>query len=87
MFGKKQFQLMKNSAFLINTARGQLIIESDLYQALINHEIAGAALDVFENEPPNNDKLINFSNLKCVWCVNETFCKRPSAFFSCCAKI
>lgn len=63
MFGKKQFQLMKNSAFLINTARGQLIIESDLYQALINHEIAGAALDVFENEPPNNDKLIKLNNL------------------------
>tara|TARA_Y100000590_G_scaffold9892_1_gene12197 strand:- start:25689 stop:26630 length:942 start_codon:yes stop_codon:yes gene_type:complete len=63
MIGKKQFELMKNTAFIINTARGQLIIESDLYDALTNNKIAGAALDVFETEPPTNSKLIKLKNL------------------------
>ena len=63
MIGKEQFELMKNTAFIINTARGQLIVESDLYNALTDNQIAGAALDVFEIEPPTNSDLIKLNNL------------------------
>ena len=63
MIGKKQFELMKNTSFIINTARGKLIVESDLFDALTNNQIAGAALDVFETEPPINSELIKLKNL------------------------
>lgn len=48
-------QQMKPSAFLINTARGQLINEDDLAEALNNEVIAGAGLDVLSKEPPSSD--------------------------------
>jgi D-3-phosphoglycerate dehydrogenase / 2-oxoglutarate reductase len=48
---KNSFKIMKNTSFLINTARGGIIDEDDLYDALNNKKIAGSALDVFENEP------------------------------------
>ncbi len=51
MFTLKEFEQMKPSAYLINTARGPVIKEDDLIQALENGLIKGAALDVFENEP------------------------------------
>lgn len=51
MIGKEQFSLMKPSAYLINTSRGAIINENDLYTALKNHWFAGAGLDVLENEP------------------------------------
>ena len=63
IMGSKQFDMMKNSAYLINTARGQLINESDLYQALVNNNLAGAALDVFSKEPPHGNKLIQLDNV------------------------
>ena len=46
---------MKSSAYLINTGRGALVNEKDLQQALINGQIAGAALDVLLDEPPPLD--------------------------------
>lgn len=48
-------QLMKPSAILINTSRGQLVDETDLADALNNQLIAGAALDVLSSEPPSAD--------------------------------
>ncbi len=51
LLGKAQFALMKPDAVLINTARGPIVNESALIEALKNQQIAGAALDVFEEEP------------------------------------
>ncbi|RAS75883.1 D-2-hydroxyacid dehydrogenase [Priestia endophytica] len=51
MFGEEQFKQMKNSAFLVNIGRGELVRERELIHALQNAEIAGAGLDVFEQEP------------------------------------
>lgn len=51
LLGKKEFVKMKNTAFLINTARGAVVHEEALAKALEKGEIAGAGLDVFENEP------------------------------------
>jgi len=53
MFGLVQFQRMQQSAYLINTSRGGVIVTDDLWTALKNNEIAGAALDVFDPEPPD----------------------------------
>ncbi len=55
MFGSSEFSLMKNSAFFINCSRGVVVNEADLIDALEKEEIAGAALDVFEQEPPAKD--------------------------------
>ncbi len=51
LFDKKVFSKMKKTSFLINTARGKIINESDLVSALKKKEIAGAGLDVFASEP------------------------------------
>lgn len=51
LFGKEQFTLMKQSAFLINIGRGEIIDEDALITALEDRQIAGAGLDVFEHEP------------------------------------
>jgi len=55
LFSAKQFELMRDSAFVINLGRGSLINEQALYSALVTKKIAGAALDVLEQEPPNSD--------------------------------
>lgn len=54
MINKTSLALMKPTAFLINTSRGGLVNEEDLIDALESGAIRGAALDVFENEPPTN---------------------------------
>ncbi|QCX34526.1 3-phosphoglycerate dehydrogenase [Caloramator sp. E03] len=59
VIGKRELSLMKNTAFLINCARGGVVDESALLDALNNNVIAGAGLDVFEEEPSKNEALIN----------------------------
>jgi D-3-phosphoglycerate dehydrogenase len=61
---KTMLSHMKKSAFLINCARGGTVDESALYDALKNNEIAGAALDVFETEPPKENKLKTLDNIE-----------------------
>jgi D-3-phosphoglycerate dehydrogenase len=65
MFNKEKFSKMKSTAFLVNTSRGEVIDESALYDALSNRKIAGAALDVFETEPPTNRMLLRLPNVVC----------------------
>lgn len=55
LFNKEAFMKMKSSAYLINVGRGKIVNETDLVEALKSHQLAGAGLDVFENEPFNND--------------------------------
>jgi glyoxylate reductase len=58
------FKRMKPTAYLINTSRGPVVDERALYEALINDEIAGAALDVYEKEPLPPDSPLRDSRLK-----------------------
>lgn len=63
MFGSEQFKKMKPTAYLINTARGGLVDEQALYAALSSGEIAGAALDVFVEEPLKDSRLVELDNV------------------------
>jgi D-3-phosphoglycerate dehydrogenase len=64
MFGAAQFKAMKNSAYLINCARGGLVDTEALYEALVAGEIAGAALDVTDPEPlPADHKILTLPNV------------------------
>ncbi|KYH31675.1 hydroxypyruvate reductase [Clostridium tepidiprofundi DSM 19306] len=60
---KEQIEMMKDGAFLINCARGGVVEEDALYEALKSGKLAGAAIDVFEEEPTKNEALINLSNV------------------------
>lgn len=59
----KEIKTMKKNAYIINTSRGGIVNESDLILALQDKIIAGAALDVFENEPNLNPKLLTLNNI------------------------
>jgi D-3-phosphoglycerate dehydrogenase len=63
MISIKEIRLMKKSAIIVNTSRGGIINEEDLTKALIDKTIAGAALDVFEKEPPENSQLFKQDNV------------------------
>jgi D-3-phosphoglycerate dehydrogenase len=65
MLNAERFSKMKKTAFIINTSRGQIIDENALHSALTGGKIAGAALDVFEVEPPVNKMLIELPNVIC----------------------
>jgi D-3-phosphoglycerate dehydrogenase / 2-oxoglutarate reductase len=63
LINKKSLAMMKPTAFLLNTARGGLVSEVDLIDALKRKVIAGAALDVFELEPPPHSELFELDNV------------------------
>jgi D-3-phosphoglycerate dehydrogenase len=65
MVNKDTFAKMKKGAMLINCARGGIVNEDDLYDALESGHLAGAALDVFGTEPPGAIKLMGLSNFIC----------------------
>ena len=63
LLNNDRFALMKNSAFLINTARGDVVDENALVQALKNNVIAGAGLDVYAKEPTVTEELLGMDNV------------------------
>jgi phosphoglycerate dehydrogenase-like enzyme len=63
IIGARELNLMKPTAFIINTARGGLIDEEALYRALAERRIAGAGLDVFAKEPPESSPLPKLDNV------------------------
>lgn len=63
LIGKRSLSMMKPTAYLINTSRGPVIDEAALAEALKNNVIAGAALDVFEEEPKIHPGLLNLENV------------------------
>ena len=63
MISTKEFNLMKKGVMLIDCSRGGVVDQEALYQALVSGKVAGAALDVFEEEPPKNNKLLTLNNV------------------------
>jgi D-3-phosphoglycerate dehydrogenase len=60
--GREELAKLKSTAYLINCARGGIVDENALYEVLKNKKIAGAALDVFEKEPPVGSALLELDN-------------------------
>ncbi|MCF6366745.1 MAG: D-2-hydroxyacid dehydrogenase [Bacteroidales bacterium] len=58
LISEKELKLMKKTAILINAARGGIVNENDLYEALVNKEIAYAAVDVLTQEPPKDNNIL-----------------------------
>ena len=58
LIGEKQFALMKKGVYVINCARGGIINETALHQAVLSGKVRGAALDVYQKEPPKDNPLV-----------------------------
>jgi phosphoglycerate dehydrogenase-like enzyme len=65
MANRKVFMQMKSSSYFINTSRGKVVEQDSLKWALMNSIIAGAAVDVYEEEPPEDNELLGLPNLIC----------------------
>jgi D-3-phosphoglycerate dehydrogenase len=65
LINTKSIKTMKDGVYIINCARGGIINEKDLYDALESGKVAGAALDVFEKEPPENNPLVGHERVVC----------------------
>lgn len=63
LISKNEFEIMKENAIIVNCARGGIINEDDLYNALTNGKLGGAGLDVFETEPPEGSPLLTLDNV------------------------
>lgn len=63
LIGEEELKMMKQNAYLINTARGAHVDEEALVEALKNGEIAGAAMDVYEHEPQIHPELLKLDNV------------------------
>lgn len=65
LLNKKAFEKMKKGVMIINCARGGIIDEKDLYDVIVSEKVAGAALDVFETEPPGRSPLFELDKVIC----------------------
>jgi D-3-phosphoglycerate dehydrogenase / 2-oxoglutarate reductase len=65
LINKEAFARMKKGVMLINCARGGIVNEADLYEAIVSGKVAGAALDVFETEPPAGSPLLTLDQVIC----------------------
>lgn len=63
LFGSREFKKMKTSAYIVNTSRGEIIDQTALTYALEKEWIAGAGLDVLEEEPPQDSSLLRLDNV------------------------
>ncbi|MDH3690958.1 MAG: D-glycerate dehydrogenase, partial [Gammaproteobacteria bacterium] len=63
LINAKRLKLMKSDAYLINTARGPIVDEHALVEALYSHALAGAGLDVYEHEPEVSEALLSLANV------------------------
>ncbi len=63
MFSTKEFNIMKDDVMIIDCSRGGVVDQEALYQALVSGKVKAAAVDVFEEEPPKNSKLLTLKNV------------------------
>jgi D-3-phosphoglycerate dehydrogenase len=63
LISTKEFNMMKDGIMLVDCSRGGVVDQEALYQALISGKVKGAALDVFEEEPPKDSKLLTLNNV------------------------
>jgi len=63
MISTNEFNMMKDGVMLIDCSRGGVVNQEALYQALVSGKVKGAALDVFEEEPPKSSKLLALNNV------------------------
>ncbi|MCW4047162.1 MAG: hydroxyacid dehydrogenase [Candidatus Bathyarchaeota archaeon] len=63
MISTKEFNMMKDGVMIIDCSRGGIVDQEALYQALVSGKVKAAAIDVFEEEPPKNSKLLTLKNV------------------------
>lgn len=63
LIGEREFNMMKQGVYIINCARGGIVDEDALYHAIVSGKVAGAALDVFKNEPPTGHPLLSLEQV------------------------
>jgi D-3-phosphoglycerate dehydrogenase len=63
MLSTKEFNMMKNGVMIVDCSRGGVVDQEALYQALVSGKVKAAAVDVFEEEPPKNSKLLTLKNV------------------------
>lgn len=65
LIGKEQLDIMKDGVYIVNCARGKVVDEEALLEALESGKVAGAGIDVFEQEPTANETLVNHPRVSC----------------------
>ncbi|MBW1980247.1 MAG: phosphoglycerate dehydrogenase [Deltaproteobacteria bacterium] len=65
LLDRTAFSKMKDGVMIINCARGHIVNEKDLYDAIVSGKVAGAALDVYEKEPPGDNPLLKLDQVIC----------------------
>ena len=63
MLSEREFNMMKDGVMIIDCSRGGVVDQEALYQALVLGKVKAAAVDVFEEEPPKNSKLLTLKNV------------------------